>query len=127
MRESLRAAKAAGVEHFVYVSVAHPAPVMKAYVAVREWCEIQIRASGLPGTILRPWYIVGPGHYWPLLLIPAYRLLEMFPRTRDGARRLGLVTIGQMVTALTWAVEHPATGVRIMDVPAIRHGATKDA
>jgi nucleoside-diphosphate-sugar epimerase len=30
------AAQQAGVRHFVYVSVAHPAPVMHAYIAVRE-------------------------------------------------------------------------------------------
>jgi nucleoside-diphosphate-sugar epimerase len=35
-RESMRAAKQAGITHFIYVSVALPAPVMKAYVAVRE-------------------------------------------------------------------------------------------
>src|SRR5689334_9854678 len=33
---SARAAKAAGVQHFVYVSVAQPAPAMKAYVRVRQ-------------------------------------------------------------------------------------------
>lgn len=127
VRESLTAATRSGVAHFVYLSVAQPAPAMRAYIQVREWCEIQLRATTLNATILRPWYILGPGHYWPLLLIPVYRLLEMFSQTRDGARRLGLVTIGQMVTALTWVVEHPATGVRIMDVPAIRQCAPKDA
>src|ERR1700752_3106929 len=33
-RESISAAVEAGVGHFVYVSVAHPAPAMKAYIEV---------------------------------------------------------------------------------------------
>ena len=54
-RETIAAATAAGVAHFVYVSVAHPAPVMRAYIAVRAEAEQMIRDSGLSATILRPW------------------------------------------------------------------------
>ena len=32
---AISAAKTAGIRHFVYLSVAHPAPMMKAYIAVR--------------------------------------------------------------------------------------------
>lgn len=49
------AAAAGRVRHFVYVSVAHPAPVMKEYIAVRMEGEALIRGSGLNATILRPW------------------------------------------------------------------------
>lgn len=119
-REAVSAAKKAGVHHFVYVSVAHPAPVMKAYIEVRRECEGMIRDSGLPATILRPWYVLGPGHRWPYLLLPIYWLLEKFPATRDGAQRLGLVTLDQMVAALLHAVENPSHDVRILDVPKIR-------
>jgi uncharacterized protein YbjT (DUF2867 family) len=120
LRASLAAAQEANIRHFVYVSVAQPAPVMKAYVQVRSECEALIQASGLSATILRPWYIIGPGHYWPMVLWPVYKLLEHVPATVASARRLGLVTIQQMVTALVWTVEHPADGVRIIDVPGIR-------
>lgn len=119
-RGAVSAAKTAGVQHFVYVSVAHPAPVMKAYVAVRQECEALILASGLAATILRPWYVLGPGHRWPYLLIPAYWLLRQIPSTREGARRLGLVTIEQMVAALVNAVENPSREVRVVDVPQIQ-------
>lgn len=37
-----------------------------------------------------------------------------------GAKRLGLVTIGQMVAALVHAVEEPARGLRVMEVPQIQ-------
>lgn len=120
VKEAVAAAAFGGVAHFVYVSVAHPAPAMKAYVEVRSECESIIRASGLKATILRPWYVLGPGHRWPIALIPFYRFAELIPATAAGARRLGLVTISDMLAALVHAVEHPATGIGILDVPAIR-------
>ncbi len=117
---SIAAARAASVPHFVYLSVAHPAPIMKDYIAVRSECEGRLRASGLAATVLRPWYVLGPGHWWPYMLIPLYRLGEAFGPTREGALRLGLVTHAQMVAALVWAVENPARDWRVLDVPAIR-------
>jgi uncharacterized protein YbjT (DUF2867 family) len=109
------------VRHFIYVSVAHPAPIMRAYVAVRQEGEALVNASGIPATILRPWYVLGPGHRWPLLLVPIYAILRRLPATRDTAERLGLVTRKAMVAALVRAVETaPASGVQIVGVPDIR-------
>jgi uncharacterized protein YbjT (DUF2867 family) len=105
------------------VSVAHPAPVMKAYIAVRQEGERLVRASGARATILRPWYVLGPGHLWPYALLPLYALLERLPSTAEGARRLGLVTRRQIVAALVQAVENPPDAVRIVEVPEIRRGA----
>lgn len=122
-KAAVQAASQAKVSHFVYVSVAHPAPVMRAYIEVRTECEKILRESGLTATILRPWYVLGPGHRWPYLLLPVYRLFELLPSTRDGAKRLGLVTLDQMIAALTYAVENPPSGTRIVEVPEIRvHG-----
>lgn len=119
-REAVNAAVASGIQHFVYVSVAHPAPMMKAYIAVRAECEALIGGSGLNATILRPWYVLGPGHRWPYALVPAYWLLERLPSTREGAQRLGLVTLEQMLQALVGAIESAPTGVRVLGVPEIR-------
>lgn len=122
--EAVRAAKEAGVRHFVYVSVAQPAPVMRAYVEARAEAEAAIRACGIPATVLRPWYVLGPGHRWPYLLLPAYAVASRLASTRETARRLGLVTLRQMVRALAAAVEDPpAAGMRIVDVPGIRAAA----
>jgi uncharacterized protein YbjT (DUF2867 family) len=126
VRASVSAAAGAGVEHFIYVSVAQPAPVMKAYQAVRAEGEKLIRDSGMNATIIRPWYVLGPGHRWAYSLIPMYWLFERLPGTRETARRLGLVTLDQMVNAIATAVGSPAEGVRIYDVPSIRR-ATKPA
>jgi uncharacterized protein YbjT (DUF2867 family) len=117
---AVAAARAAGVRHFVYVSVAQPAPVMRAYVAARQAGEAAVRGSGLSATVLRPWYVLGPGHRWPVLLLPVYAALSLVPFTREGASRLGLVTRRQMVSALVRCVEQPHEGLRIVDVPEIR-------
>lgn len=119
-RESVIAARRAGVAHFVYVSVAQPAPAMRAYVAVRARCEALVRESGLAATFVRPWYVLGPGHRWPYLLAPMYWLAERLPSTRETARRLGLVTLDDMVAALVQAVESPPRGIHIVEVPEIR-------
>jgi uncharacterized protein YbjT (DUF2867 family) len=117
---AVAAAKSAGIRHFVYVSVAHPAQMMKDYIAVRSEVENAIQGAGLNATILRPWYVLGPGHWWPYALLPFYALARMVPATRAGAERLGLVTLQQMIAALVVAVENPADGMRILEVPAIR-------
>ena len=120
IQQSVPAAVAAGIEHFVYVSVAHPAPMMKAYIEVRSEGERLIRESGLRATILRPWYVLGPDHRWPYLLVPVYKLFEMLPSTRESAQRLGLVTLQQMINALLDAVENPSNNYHIIEVPEIR-------
>jgi uncharacterized protein YbjT (DUF2867 family) len=120
VRECVAAATAAGARHFVYVSVAQPAPIMRAYVDVRARGEAMLRASGLPHTVLRPWYVLGPGHRWAYALIPLYWYWNARGATRDAAQRLGLVTLAQMLSALTWAVETADRETRLLEVPAIR-------
>ncbi|MBZ5570710.1 MAG: NAD(P)H-binding protein [Acidobacteriia bacterium] len=120
---AIKAASGAGIQHFVYLSVAQPAPMMKAYIEVRSECEALLRRSGMNATVLRPWYVLGPGHRWPYVLLPMYWLMERLPSTREGARRLGLVTLAQMKGALVDAVENPSRGLRIVEVPEIRASA----
>ncbi len=126
---SLAAAQGAKIKHFVYASVAHPAPMMKDYIAVRQECESLLRQSGLAATVLRPWYVLGPGHRWPYVLLPLYSLCERLPATRAGALRLGMVTLADMAGALYEAIEgfpmnanggEPAREMNILEVPAIR-------
>ena len=122
VRASVEAARRAQAAHLVYVSVAHPAPVMHAYIEVRSAGERAITEAGLTATILRPWYVLGPGHRWPYVLLPFYLLARLIPSKRESALRLGLVTLRQMVDALVRAVENPAPAgsVRIVEVPEIR-------
>jgi len=120
VRVAVKAARDAGIRHFIYLSVAQPAPVMKAFLEVRHIGEEMIRASGIPATFVRPWYVLGPGHYWPYPLLPFFWIAERLPMMREAAKRLGFVTIQQMLNTLIWAVEKPAEGIRIIDVPRIR-------
>ena len=119
-REAIGAAAELGIQHFVYLSVAHPAPFRKAYLAARCECERMIREHRLNATILRPWYVLRPGEHWPYVLLPFYKLAEWLPVTRSAAQRLGMVTLQEMVLSLVEAVESPAQGTNVMGVPEIR-------
>jgi uncharacterized protein YbjT (DUF2867 family) len=120
IKVAIKAARDAGVRHFIYLSVAQPAPVMKEFIAVRSAGEAMIRESGINATFVRPWYVLGPGHLWPYAILPVYWVLENIPATKESAQRLGLITIDQILSALVWAVENPPAGTRILDVPRIR-------
>jgi uncharacterized protein YbjT (DUF2867 family) len=117
---AVKAAREAGIRHFIYLSVAQPAKMMQAFIAVRSEGERMIRESGLAATFIRPWYVLGPGHRWAYALLPFYWMCEQIPSTRESARRLGLITISQMLDTLLWTVENPADGIRILEVPKIR-------
>lgn len=120
IQAAVKAASSAEVNHFIYLSVAQPAPVMKVFQEIRAQGEKLIRASGMNATFVRPWYVLGPGHRWPLPLVPVLWLAERLPQFRESAQRLGFVTIHQMVSALVWAVDNPPNGIRILGVPEIR-------
>ncbi len=120
--QAISACAELGMHHFIYLSVAHPAPltIRKDHIAVRAECEQMIQESQLNSTILRPWYVLGPDHRWPYVLLPFYKLCEWLPFTRATALPLGLVTLEQLILALVEAVESPAQGARIVGVPEIR-------
>ena len=126
LKASAQAAQENSVGHFIYVSVAHPAPVMRDYIEVRQECERILAETKIPATVLRPWYVVGPGHWWPLILKPTYALAERIPSLRESALRLGLVTHRQMIQTLVWALNNPGS-MRVLTVPDIRRiGSTTD-
>ena len=111
----LDAACSQRVAHFVYLSVTqfagHRAPAMHAYVASRATAEARISAEvargKLAASFLRPWYVLGPGHRWPLLLKPLYALASRVPALRANAQAMGLVTREDMIAALVFAIENP--------------------
>jgi nucleoside-diphosphate-sugar epimerase len=133
-KEAIAAASNCGsIGHFVYLSVAHPAPMMHAYIAARtegeECLSAAVGKGAFRATVLRPWYVLGPGHRWPYALVPLYWIAERIPATRAQAMRLGLVTLAQMVQALVHCVEGPDSrppapdstpSVTILNVPEIR-------
>jgi uncharacterized protein YbjT (DUF2867 family) len=117
IRESVRAVVlGTSVEHFIYLSVAQPAPVMQAYLDVRREGERLLRASGTPSTFVRPFYVLGPGHWWPYALLPLFRIF--------AAPHLYPVKLRDVVRVLAEAVEQPARGVRVIEAPEIRGAAS---
>jgi uncharacterized protein YbjT (DUF2867 family) len=121
VRASAMAAKHAGVHHFVYVSVAQtPTKIMQDYQQCRATGEGAIINAGLSATFIRPWYVIGPKHYWPLFFLPLFKILEMIPPTSQKAKALRLVYLAQMLKALLFAIKNPVEGIRIIEIEEIR-------
>lgn len=122
VKASAEAAATAGAGHFIYVSVAQtPTRIMHNFQQCRAQGEACIRSSGIPATIIRPWYITGPGHYLSLLLLPLFKILEWIPATSQKAKALRLVSLQQMLKTLMYAIANPpASGVQIIEIEQIR-------
>jgi nucleoside-diphosphate-sugar epimerase len=120
IRAAVECATLARISHFVYLSVAQPALAMRAYAAARRQGEDLIRKAGLNATILRPWYVTGPGRHWPVVLNPLFFAGRAVPLTRGAATRRALTTVNQITLAVVRAVEHPSAGVSILDANSIR-------
>ena len=121
VKASADAADSAGVSHFVYISVAMaPSKLMAAYQAVRKEGEEYCRGKEFDCVFIRPWYVLGPGHWWPVILFPFYGLAEIIPSLRKQARTKALVTIGQMFNALINAIEEVPSQLRIFEIRDIR-------
>lgn len=130
---AVQAAQQANVCHFIYVSVVQPdtsesaaSSIMRAYQAVRARAETLIHASKIPATIIRPWYVLGPGHRWPMLLLPLYKIAEWVPTWRARAQRVRYVTLAQMVRTLVQASTHPPNTLKIIEVAEILGSVDND-
>lgn len=124
IQESAKAAKDKNIQHFIYISVA-PSNIMKDFSEVRMRGEKLIGENFPNATFLRPFYVLGPGHYWPLSLTPFFGILSLTKSGREKGERLGLVWLGQMVNALIWTVENPTVGIRILEVKDIKKFSRK--
>lgn len=125
-KTSADAADNAGVRHFIYVSVAMaPSKLMQAYQEVRKEGEKYCLGKTFNCTFIRPWYVLGPGHWWPILLLPFYGLAEIIPAWRKKARAMSLVTIRQMLTTLINVAESEPLPIRIFEIADIRHNISE--
>src|SRR3954454_12341681 len=122
VKASAAAAKCGRVNHFIYVSVAQtPTTIMRDYQRCRAEGEACIRTTQIPATFIRPWYIVGPGHYWPLIFSPIFKILEWIPSTSQKAKALRFVSLKQMLNTLVYAAEHvPVKDVEVIEIEKIR-------
>lgn len=121
VKASADAAANAGVSHFVYISVAMaPSKIMAAYQSVRKEGEEYSKSKKLNCSFIRPWYVIGPGHYWPVLLLPVYGIAELVPAWRQKARAMALVTIHQMLRTAIKVVEADPVPLRTIEIKQIR-------
>jgi nucleoside-diphosphate-sugar epimerase len=126
IKTSADAAALAGVSHFIYLSVAmSPSKIMDAYQQIRKEGEEYCLHKKLNCTFVRPWYVLGPGHWWPVLLLPFYGLAELIPSWRKQARAKGLVSIKQMLAILMKTVAAEPAPLKIYEVSDIRKGLSK--
>ncbi|HLG40040.1 MAG TPA: NAD(P)H-binding protein [Chitinophagaceae bacterium] len=126
VKASVDAVAVAGIAHFIYLSVAmEPVKIMRAYQEVRKEGEEYCLSNHFNCTFIRPWYVLGPGHWWPILLLPVYGLAELFPSLRKKARATGLVTLKQMLRSLINAAEDEPLRLHILEIKDIRHAVSK--
>jgi uncharacterized protein YbjT (DUF2867 family) len=120
VKASADAAASARVSHFIYLSVAMlPSKLMHAYQEVRKEGEQYCVSKRLNCTFIRPWYVLGPGHWWPIVLLPLYLVAELIPSWREKARALGLVTIKQVLNPLVDVIEADAKPLNVIEIPDI--------
>ncbi len=121
IQQAVKAATCAGISYFVYLSVAmYPAKIMKDFQQVRTGGEALLLKQNFVSTFVRPWYVLGPGHWWPVLLKPVYFILKLFPSTRSTAKNLDTVTIGQIIKVLVNCIKNQPKENNIIDVQAMR-------
>jgi uncharacterized protein YbjT (DUF2867 family) len=120
-QQAALAARHAMVSEFVMMSVAQESTkIMADYQQARAQAESYVNDL-LPNTLfVRPWYVVGPGHYWPLLLTPIYKILSWLPFTQRKANALALVTINQLIAAMVDSIEKPAKGHYTLEISEIK-------
>ena len=125
VKASADAAAETGVLHFIYAGVAmSESKLMKAFQDVRKEGEAYCRAKKLNCTFIRPWYVLGPGHWWPVVLLPFYAVAELVPLWRQRARAKALVTINQMLDTLVRVIKLPPQPLRIVEISRIRKPET---
>ena len=122
IQEAVKAAAGADIKHFVYLSVAmYPAKIMKDFQQVRAEGEALLLQQKFVSSFIRPWYVLGPGHWWPLMLKPVYWILKVFPSTRTAAKSLDTVTIKQIIKAIVDCIRNQTDKKNVFDVQTIKN------
>lgn len=120
IREAAKAAVYAQVNHFIYLSVSmYPAKIMKDFQQVRAEGEQILLQTGLRTSFVRPWYVLGPGHLWPILLQPLL-FVAKYAGKKEAAENLSTVTLKQITNTLVYAIGNPPEKNTIYDVKKIK-------
>jgi nucleoside-diphosphate-sugar epimerase len=120
IQQAVKAATYAQVNHFIYLSVSqYPTKIMKEFQQVRAAGEELLLQTNFKTSFLRPWYVLGPGHWWPVLLKP-FLFIAKYAGKKEAAENLDTVTIKQMIHALVYAIKNPPEKNIVYDVQRIK-------
>jgi hypothetical protein len=98
------------------LGVSHPSPQKKELFKSIDLRSVKASADAAKHATA----VTGPCHYWPLVLFPLFKILELFPFTAKKAKALRLVSIRQMLLTLLNAVENrPSISPEIIEISRI--------
>lgn len=113
----VRAAKAAGVKRYVYLSGAGAAPEGPHWFRAKWRAETAVRESGLTYTILRPSWVYGPEDHSLNRFLGMSRFLPFVPLIGNaGKQRMQPVFIDDVGRAVAESLDNPAAANQIFEL-----------
>jgi NADH dehydrogenase len=113
----VRAAQAAGVKRYVYLSGAGAAPEGRHWFRAKWRAETAVRQSGLTYTILRPSWVYGPEDHSLNRFLGMSRFLPFVPLIGNaGKQRMQPVFIDDVGRAVAESLDNPAAANQIFEL-----------
>jgi uncharacterized protein YbjT (DUF2867 family) len=113
----------AGIRHFVYISaLGADAESPFPYARTKAQAEHEVRASGIPYTILRPSLVIGNGGGFvdkmlDLISFPA----PFVPVPGNGQTRFQPIFVDDLVKCIEWAIDNPDAKGRTYEIGGPEH------
>jgi NADH dehydrogenase len=106
-RNVIAAARSAGVARLVHMSAlgARPDAAATGYHRTKWNAEEDVRSSGIPGAVMRPSLIAGPGNQALTMMVNMLRVSPVLPVIGDGQYRMQPVALADLAEAFALAVE----------------------
>jgi NADH dehydrogenase len=113
----LRAAKAAGVQRYVYLSGVGAAPEGRHWFRAKWRAETAVRESGLTWTIIRPTWVYGPEDSSLNRFLGMSRFLPFVPQIGDiGKQRMQPVFIDDVGRAVAESLDNAAANNQLFEL-----------
>lgn len=112
----VEAARAAGIDRFVHVSVAQADDATGEYAETKRAGERRAASSGLATTVLRPGLIYGPGDDALRNLVRMVRLAPLVPAPRGATGPLPAIDVRDVAAGVVAALLHPETAGERIDL-----------